>query len=505
MKKRLLSLLLTAVMLLSAAACGETDTDKEQEQEHASVTTAPPTIETTEGEELTMAQQRSLVADKLPAQNFDGETFTALIREVCSASFYSEEETGEPVEDMLYRRDRNVSERFNVQFSYNFISALWADRAAYMDHVRQSIMSDDISFMLGDGCAAYIAGLAGEGLTYNLNDLEYLNPKSPWWFPQLTEELTINGKCYFISGDLSVYSWQCIWALIFNKQLVENYQFDDLYTVVREGNWTLDKLSDLTKAVYTDVNNNGTKDVGDIFGLTLPLSNNVDALPLILDCPFTVKDSDGYPALNLDNPRFADMTEKLYALFFENPGVYCAPETLTIGAELRDAFQNNEAVLTNVSFGWLEALRTMETDFGIIPYPKYDENQRDYISVVADDHTLYFMPVNIGEYAEFASIITEALCAESYRIVIPEYYEKALKTKSSRDNDSEEMIDLMRDTITFNFGAVYSIPMGQGFDYGPSHILRVTLKGNNANFVSQWEKLRKSSLSRLEDLLEAYE
>ncbi|MBO5275233.1 MAG: hypothetical protein J6I45_11520 [Clostridia bacterium] len=500
MKKRILSLFLAALMLLLAAACGESDTDKEQ----ASVTTAPLAIETTEGQELTMAQQRASVADNLPAENFDGKTFTALIREDTKSSFFSEEETGEPVEDMLYRRDRNVSERFNVQLSYTFIPGSWVDQTTYMTHVRTSIMGDDRSFMLGDGYAAYVTSLAGENLTYNLNDLTYLNTESPWWFAKCAEELTINGKCYFISGDLSVYTWNCIFAMVFNKQLAENYGFGDLYSIVRDGNWTLDKVGELTKAVYTDVNNNGSQDLGDIFGLTIPLSNNIDAIQLMLDCPITTKDSDGFPQLNLDNPRFADMTEKLYSFLYENPGVYCAPETVTIGTELLNAFQNNEAVITTQGFGSLSMLRSMELDFGVIPYPKYDENQKEYLSMAGDAYTLFFMPVNIGDNADFASIITEALCAESYRIVIPEYYEKALKAKSSRDNESEEMLDLIRDTLTFNFGSINSVALGGSIGYGPAQVLRVTLKSNKPNFVSQWESMKRSCNSKLEELLEAY-
>ena len=132
------------------------------------------------------------------------------------------------------------------------------------------------------------------------------------------------------------------------------------------------------------------------------------------------------------------------------------------------------------------------------------ENQKEYLSMAGDAYTLFFMPVNIGDNADFASIITEALCAESYRIVIPEYYEKALKAKSSRDNESEEMLDLIRDTLTFNFGSINSVALGGSIGYGPAQVLRVTLKSNKPNFVSQWESMKRSCNSKLEELLEAY-
>ena len=54
------------------------------------------------------------------------------------------------------------------------------------------------------------------------------------------------------------------------------------------------------------------------------------------------------------------------------------------------------------------------------------------------------------------SIITEALASESYKNVIPVFYDVALKTKSARDEESSAMIDLIRDTLTFDFGYINS-------------------------------------------------
>ena len=73
----------------------------------------------------------------------------------------------------------------------------------------------------------------------------------------------------------------------------------------------------------------------------------------------------------------------------------------------------------------------METDFGIIPYPLYDENQEDYHTQVADCSTMFALPADCRD-TSFAGAVLEAIAAESYRSVTPAYFEVALNEKYTR-------------------------------------------------------------------------
>ncbi len=81
----------------------------------------------------------------------------------------------------------------------------------------------------------------------------------------------------------------------------------------------------------------------------------------------------------------------------------------------------------DMSFFFIEELREMETDFGIIPYPKYDENQSSYATRLC-----YYMPTVVpitikGERLDRAGVMLEALACEYASNVVPAYYEIALK------------------------------------------------------------------------------
>lgn len=96
--------------------------------------------------------------------------------------------------------------------------------------------------------------------------------------------------------------------------------------------------------------------------------------------------------------------------------------------------------------------RNVEHEFGILPYPKFDENQDNYIALdwtglmcaplVAEDHDI------IGE-------VMELYAYYSSEEVLPAYYDIVLGEKLSRDPESRDMLDLIFDGIVFDAGMNY--------------------------------------------------
>ena len=130
--------------------------------------------------------------------------------------------------------------------------------------------------------------------------------------------------------------------------------------------------------------------------------------------------------------------------------------------------------------------RAMEPDFGIIPYPKYDETQSNYYSMSDGAHTIMAIPKTITDI-ERNSIIIEALNAESYKQVIPAYYEIALKVKYSRDEESFAVLDILLDGRTFDFGYVYDGWKGYAF------ILQDLISAKKSDFASAYASREKSA------------
>ena len=61
------------------------------------------------------------------------------------------------------------------------------------------------------------------------------------------------------------------------------------------------------------------------------------------------------------------------------------------------------------------------------------------------------MPVTVEDESRTGAII-EALAAIGSRDVLPAFYDRSLKTKFSRDNESENMIDIIKESIVYDVG-----------------------------------------------------
>jgi hypothetical protein len=122
--------------------------------------------------------------------------------------------------------------------------------------------------------------------------------------------------------------------------------------------------------------------------------------------------------------------DKVYSLFYENPGVRAEN-----WGDSGPIWRAGHALFINNLFQETESYRDLEFDFGIIPYPKWDTNQAAYYTMADGAHDLQAVPQTVGD-TEMTSIIIEALNAESYKKVIPAYYETELKIKGARGDET---------------------------------------------------------------------
>ena len=75
-----------------------------------------------------------------------------------------------------------------------------------------------------------------------------------------------------------------------------------------------------------------------------------------------------------------------------------------------------------------------------------------------------------------------------------------LKAKGARDDESGEMIDLIRDGLIFDFGWVHSVPMGS-----IGTIMQDLISGNDSGLSSHWASKENLVLQGLEKINAAYE
>ena len=485
--KQKLSFLLSLLLLSAAvAACGG---DGE-----ASVTTAADTdavsVDTTPVE-----TEPAYLPDDLPKDlDFGGDAIHIFGWERDVPEFTVEEESGDIVNDAIFQRNRTVEERLNVDLTYTLAPGNYGAKNEWVTQVKQSTMA-------GDGANDIVGGysMAGASLAYNrllldLKEQPYLDFSKPWWPASLINEATCEDKLYFCSGDISNYMIYYLNAVFFNKAMTQAYDVEDLYALVKDGKWTLEKMAELSADVYHDLNGDGKKDPADQFGLTMS-SVCADSLYFSSGLRTTEIGGDGLPVIS-------DM--------------FGSEKTQTLVAWLNDLFKTNSAYLslddyyqlpfleeramfflTDVAFAG-DKLRFTEIEYGILPIPKYDEAQENYYTISSFTYTLYGIPVD-AKTPDRSAAVLECLGSEAYRTVSPALFETALKVKYAGDDATSEMYDIIRGGVVFDIGRIFNDSMSS-LTYS---LFRGALQTGNSNWISTYEKNSKSLEKQFAKVIDA--
>ena len=152
-----------------------------------------------------------------------------------------------------------------------------------------------------------------------------------------------------------------------------------------------------------------------------------------------------------------------------------------------------------VSLANLEKCRDYDVEFGILPYPKYDESQKDYISL--DWGGLMSVPSSVTD-PELVGAAMELFAWESENEVIPAYYDLVLAGKLSRDKDSSSMLDIVFDSIAYEIGGNY-FGFSNGFNDLFYALPRLAVSDKSSDFSSLYEKHSKSAEKEIEKFYKA--
>ena len=481
---RLLSLLLlcsAAALPCLATACGDIAAVSENAQTQALQT---QTVETE-------AETEAVVRDDLPEMDYGGFDFGIFTRiNTTHYQFVAEEQNADVLNDAIFLRNSRIAERFNIKFSE-------MEYETETDAEKLVLAGDNTYSLMNVRCTA-ANNMAQKGYTLDISALDHIDFNKPYWDKELTESISIAGKEYVAIGSSNLTAVDFMTVLLYNKKLAEDYDLPNLYSLVRDGKWTFDKYRELGMAVLSDLNGDGVMNENDQWGMLGASKFLHISLLLAGDVLMFNKDSEGYPQYTIptDN-RFAEVFNKVFDVCNDSGAWYKTSDTTNEAVLYHDMFRAGQGLFLTTIFYYLETMRDMKQEFGILPFPKYSEAQEKYRNRISFyDATV--VPVSAKD-TECSAIILEALNCESYNSVVPAYYEIALKNKYTRDADSAEMIDLIMNTRVLDIGdTYYQEDIRDGF-------VANLFINNKRDLVSAAEKKVKAMQKKLDKLHEAYE
>ncbi|MBQ2725257.1 MAG: hypothetical protein IJF78_06105 [Clostridia bacterium] len=459
-KKRILAALLAGLMLVSSLASCSEKAAEETQSTAADTEASPAGVETTEDTVPAETSDGLIGVDLsynwkegVDQNDYQGYTFTIL--NGCTATWYSylnvtvEETTGEPVNDGIYERTQRVNEYLNVNIAEHQVS----DSAA---ELRNSVKggTDDFGVALCTLMGDF--AIAQEGNVYDLNTLEGLHLDQAWWDQNANEDLSVNNKLFFTTGSFDTTRFDSIRALYFNQQLIEDYNLTNPYEMVDNNEWTIDNFAAMLEAGVHDADGDGLWTDKDKYGWITYNEIGIDMLTRGCGVNYIDKDPEtGYLIDGTNGEKLIDVYTKIYDMYWGGNDVFdirqsrFTPYLRGKGDRIiQELFMENATIFYSECMAWTRELRNMENDFGIVPPPKYDQDQERYYSIILNPF-MQMIPVTVEDVNRNANIL-DALNAASHDTVMEGYVNITLQGKSSRDEDTVRMLRLVFDDLSYN-------------------------------------------------------
>ena len=439
MFKRKIALFLAAASLAaSLAACGEKP--------------APVTSEnTTASTEVTTEAPEFVPVDA----DYSGE-FTMLISGNCNANvaFKSFEDSDmterTPLDEAVYRRMKTVEELYGVTF--NYIEDYGTNGSA-KNKLMVAATAGDTDYDAAVIAAYDAVPLAMAGALYELGSIKNLTLDRDFWDARAARDLTIRGLLFATTGDIDFWDDMMQNVIAFNKQVKADLNIEDnFYTLVEDGKWTLDALASYAKQATEDLNSDGVYNMSDKFGL-ITWDDSIYAVFEGSGERVVQVADDGTLNLTLTgSERIVDVLTKYTDFCFGGDAINYQRYT---SKEAMDMFSGNRALFLAGRLQSLDAYRDMETDYGILPYPKYDEAQENYLCNANGWCVSPIVVPKIVENPDRTGFIIEAIAETSKQYIVPVFYDKVLTGKALRDDDSADMLDLIVYSFVLDNADIY--------------------------------------------------
>jgi len=306
------------------------------------------------------------------------------------------------------------------------------------------------------GSAEYLWFMSNKGGYYtNVYDLD-LNMDIEGWNKTLFDQCTVrdkNGKdkLYIFDADFNFETFRCTWALHCNLGLYNQNFSESIFDIVRNKEWTIDKMMEMVSAVAQDNGDQKWTPGEDIYGL---MTTSHNAFGLIT--------STGVRTVFFDeNHNMSTSVDQILSNNAINAIDKCAELCAMDGVSIGGYTVNQTAYLAGKTLFMGELLcfadrvsseATIDLNTTIIPEPLYSsETQDKYTTYVNNKGSTFVVSKNAcGGDKKMTADFLNVLVYHSHKIVYPEFL-LFYGQICCNDENTPEMIDIIVNGLTYDY------------------------------------------------------
>ncbi len=359
------------------------------------------------------------------------------------------------INNAVHERNTLFEEYGNLEFVL-----IPASNSSISGLINAEVQSGSGDFQLITQTTSATATMATSGSLYNYLDLS-IDYEQSWW-DKGTLEFALNGRVFFMNGPFNIVDDDVTFVMMFNKQLREDYKVENPYDTVKNKKWTLSYFNSVISALSNESSGDGKWDENDTYGFSAPGSiGNTFFYGAGLQYVVNDRNMDA-PELVLTGSKMniaLDVLDIARSIVHDNHSSYIA----TQGSEAlsKQVFVAGRSLFYCEAASYLRALNTsMETEYGVLPIPKYSEDQENYTTWSHSIGSTLSIPTSAAknDMEQFANVL-ELYTVLSQKLVRPAYYDTMLTTRNVRDAESAEMVDLIFEHRTYDM-AMYFDTLG---------------------------------------------
>ncbi len=475
---RVLSVVLALLMVVCAfASCGASDDNPSEE----SKTQAPAAS----GQEETVTES---LYDAIEKEKYNRE-FVMQVQDNRKGEFLAEDYTGDILENAIYERNSVVEDDFGI----TIVCQVEDDYVAVNNNVMLQINGGLDEFDAYVGHKYSFTTCAQQNALYDMNSIVTMDLTQPYWDQSCRENLVMDGRIFMMTGDVNPQSMLITSCLAFNKKMHAEMSLANPYELVDNGEWTLDAMTSMVSEVTYDLNGDGAIDYNnDRFGLTSWMMDTPYSFFYGAGGMFVTINDEGMPEAIFETEEVVNIYEKIYRVIVTEESYYVTDATLYDTAY--DVFLDGRALFVDLSLNKISnTFADMEQDYGILPVPKFDKNQKEYMSFV-NGASPFMMICQTEEDTEFVGTILEAMAAYNYEHVTPNLFEVVTKLQTARDPDSSRMVDYIIRNRVYDFGYFVDLEV--------TNLIRDNLKTGTESIASGMKRYQSSSERAINKIIE---
>lgn len=496
--KKSLTLLICALLLTpSIVSCSESTVNNNPDD--TTTNTAQNSSESsTESESDGETKQ---LQPNIPSLDFEGATFTFLTSGANDTNgvdwetydVWAETVNGEPINDAVYERNEYINDTYNVSI------AEYKTSKDTLSEIKQEVQASTGMFQAAFTHFQNGATLAQQGALLDLLNMPYIDISQPWWDQRAAEDLEVMGRLFQATGDITVIDNDATWVLFFNKQLREDLQMDDLYTLVRENKWFYDTMYAMVQAASVDTNADGKMSYKDDQLGFITSDASCYGLLYASGVQLVKPDKEAVFTFTDELEKITSVVEKAGKIISDKNTTHLTGDEGSTSITIRVAFEEGRGLFYGEVMQCATRMRASDTAFGLIPWPKFDEAQDSYYNWIHSSAGRgVVIPISVPQKDyEMVGAIVEAFAAKSMYTVTEAYYDKSFTYKSLRDEDSIEMLEIVLQSRMYSLGDIYSL----GLDGGITGLI----KNGSTDVASTWTRSQKVAGKILEKAVKNFE